>query len=261
LREWLKYAAAGLGLYKDSRSTRERLSFRYIRGSGLEIGALHSPLPVGPGVRVRYVDRVDRRESIRRFPELEAGKIIDPDVIDDGFLLASIPGASQDFVIANHVLEHAMNPLQVLLNWTRVLRSGGVLFASVPVAEKCFDRGRPVTELEHLIRDFEIGRSDDREAFSERNRVHYGEWLRISEPNILAGRKEPYSAPSQEEMDRRIEFLLARSEEIHFHAFSSESFEELLSYFTGRTDTAMKLETVESNGEVIGVMRKTRSGG
>lgn len=259
LRKWVRDAACKLGLREDSRSARARLSFRYVRGSGLEIGALHSPLPVAAGVRVRYVDRVGRQESIRKFPELEAGKIVEPDLIDDGFVLASIPDASQDFVIANHVLEHAMNPLQVLQNWTRVLKAGGVLFIAVPAADSCFDRGRPITSLEHIIADFQAVRSGDAQAISQGNRSHYGEWLRISAPNILAGRKDPYCAPSPDEISNRIEFLLSRSEEIHFHTFSRACFKELLSHFAGRVDTAMRLETVEGNREILGVVRKARS--
>jgi len=236
--------AAKLGLYRDPKTTREELSFKYIRGNGLEIGALHSPLPVRAGVSVCYVDRVDREESIRKFPHLDAAEVVDPH-IDDGFVLNSISDASQDFLIANHVLEHASNPLAVLKNWARVLKPKGVLFVSVPAADKCFDKGRPLTTLDHFVEDYNAGAAGNAKILSERNRPHYGEWLRISEPNIYADRKEKYVAPSPEDMERRIDFLLDRAEEIHFHTFSTESFRSLLSYFADGLDTAMNLARLE----------------
>ncbi|MCP6623602.1 class I SAM-dependent methyltransferase, partial [Klebsiella pneumoniae] len=78
-----------------------------------------------------------REENIRKFPELDAASIVPTDYLEDGFTLASIPDCSQDFVIANHVLEHASNPLQVLSNWARVLRPGGTLFITVPIGSRC----------------------------------------------------------------------------------------------------------------------------
>jgi ubiquinone/menaquinone biosynthesis C-methylase UbiE len=36
--------------------------------------------------------------------------------------------SSQDFVIANHLLEHLPDPIGALKEWYRVLRAGGTLF-------------------------------------------------------------------------------------------------------------------------------------
>ena len=58
-------------------------------------------------------------------------------------------------------------------------------------------------------------------------------------------------------MERRIDFLLDRAEEIHFHTFSPDSFKSLLSYFTDRLDTVMNLVTMESNGELVAIMKKS----
>src|SRR5262245_52464963 len=43
---------------------RTTIADRHIRGSGIEIGAMQDPLPLRPGVRVRYVDWLDT-EALR----------------------------------------------------------------------------------------------------------------------------------------------------------------------------------------------------
>jgi len=85
----------------------------------------------------RLKEQVNR--NIKRFPELNASEIVVTDCIDDGFNLTTIPEESQDFLIANHVLEHAPNPIQVLINWTKVLKRNGIFFITVPIGKKCFD--------------------------------------------------------------------------------------------------------------------------
>src|SRR6202035_2162310 len=84
---------------------RRRLARRFLRGQGLEIGALHCPLRVPGGVTVRYVDRMDIDGLRRQYPELPADKLVDVDVIDDGEKLGSQPDRCADFIIANHFIE------------------------------------------------------------------------------------------------------------------------------------------------------------
>ena len=151
------------------RNARRYLASRHLRGDGIEIGAMHFPLPPHRGMRVKYVDNTSLEDSIAKFPELRGQNLVRPDFIEDGFELASFSPASQDFVIANHVLEHAPNPLRTLSNWVRVLRPGGALLVSVPLAEACFDRGRTETTLGHLLQDFQA----TTEQLAARNLVHY----------------------------------------------------------------------------------------
>jgi len=39
---------------------------------------------------------------------------------------------SQDFIIANHVLEHVINVIQSVRRWYEVLKPNGILYLSVP---------------------------------------------------------------------------------------------------------------------------------
>ncbi|MDM8543036.1 methyltransferase domain-containing protein [Desulfococcaceae bacterium HSG9] len=240
---------------------RERLARRYVKGCGLEIGALHCPLILPAGVSVKYVDWVSREESIKKFPELDTSEIVTVDYLDDGFLLFEIPQASQDFLIANHVLEHTPNPIQVLKNWTRVLKPGGILFISVPIAEECFDKGRSQTTIEHLIDDFELYNKSvlpqAQTRIEQKNKEHLREWINISERNIFSDRYADYKHPSFEEIEKRIEAADMKNIEIHFHTFSLLSYKSLLSFFTASIDkTVQKEKVIQNGGEIISVMRK-----
>jgi SAM-dependent methyltransferase len=136
-------------------SRRRRIAKRYLSGEGIEIGALHNPLPVPRSARVRYVDRLPVSELRAQYPELEQEPLVQVDILDDGERLAMIADSSIDFVIANHFLEHTQDPVGTLLNAFRVLRPEGILYLAVPDKRHTFDRDRAVTPLGHVLRDFE----------------------------------------------------------------------------------------------------------
>jgi len=128
-----------------------------LKGSGLEIGPLHAPFPLPPGVAVIYVDRVDYDGLLAQFADddnVRTEDIVKPDVVSDATTLAGIADASVDFVVASHVIEHLPNPIEALCNWRRVLRTGGLLVCLVPDARYTFDLGRPLTSYEHLFWDY-----------------------------------------------------------------------------------------------------------
>ncbi|MSN24621.1 MAG: methyltransferase domain-containing protein [Geobacter sp.] len=242
-----------------SYKVRENLAKAYLRGEGVEIGALHLPLKVPGEARVRYVDLASRADNISRHPELPADKIVETDFVDDGFELAAMEQASHDFLIANHVLEHTPNPLQVLINWGRVLKPGGILFVSIPLAEKCFDKGRPITTLEHLIVDYEQCRSENRAAMELSNKEHYREWLSISTPAFLRERGQRAEYLDQAQLNAEVETFSSKSTEIHFHTFSKESFQKLLEYFVLHVDRSFVLKELRSsrgNRESVAVLQK-----
>jgi SAM-dependent methyltransferase len=238
---------------------RRELSFRYISGKGLEIGALHEPLPVRDGVVVEYVDVCGREESITKFPDLNPAKFVEPTYIDDGFELSSIPDASQDFLIANHVLEHSPNPIQAMVNWTRVLKPDGVLFTAIPIADKCFDKGRVLTTLAHLVEDRELCMEANHEEFRRRNRAHYEECLTISNPAVSRQRGQDCPPLSPEELAETVDQLSQAEAEIHFHTFSKESCHELMSYFSAQVDPSMTQLELVAGAEIVSIMRKSRS--
>ncbi len=195
--------------------TREDLARRYLRGTGLEIGALTAPLRVPPGVRVRYVDRFDREGVIREEGPhsialgLDPATIPETDVIDDASTLATVADSSQDFVMAHHVLEHIEDPIAALRHWVRVLRPGGVLFVTLPDARHTFDVARERTSVEHLLRDHEEGPAVSR-------RGHYEEWARTID--CLSGAA----------LDARMEEFARLDARHHFHVWELRHFLALL---------------------------------
>lgn len=95
-------------------TVREDLARQYLRGDGIEIGALHRPLRVPPGVRVRYVDLADRDALLQMYTSATYGNpewVVETDVVDDCERLGSFADGSLDFVIANHIIEHTEDPI------------------------------------------------------------------------------------------------------------------------------------------------------
>ncbi len=61
---------------------------------------------------------------------------------------------SVDFVASSGTIEHLTNPLKALLEWKRILKTGGLMYASIPYYKKTFDHRRVLTPLQHLIDDY-----------------------------------------------------------------------------------------------------------
>jgi SAM-dependent methyltransferase len=244
-------------LRKVVPSTREVVAARHLRGDGIEIGAMHYPLKVPAGARVRYVDKVSADVSLDRFSEIRHLQLVRPDFVEDGFRLPSFASASVDFLIANHVLEHANDVLGTLDRWADVIAPGGTLFLSVPLAERCFDRGRPITTLEHFVQDWDHRRSGDVAAFRRATREHYVEWLSISLPAVIAEQGGVLGPENERAIKMSADELLDEDAEIHFHTFSLASYEQLRRHYTSSCRPDFKLiELVENGIEAIAVLQR-----
>lgn len=81
---------------------------------------------------------------------------------NDATNLKDISDASYDLVCSSNTLEHIANPLKALLEWKRVLKSGGILLIFVPNKNFTYDRNRDYTAFDHLLADYnnDIGESD-----------------------------------------------------------------------------------------------------
>ena len=134
---------------------------RHLEGSGIELGPGHHPFPLSlPGVDVRFVDRWLPEESAELFPYLaNQGDFTAPHIVSDlnTDRLHPVPDASQDFVIASHVLEHLAEPIGLIAEIHRVLRPGGTALILLPDRHRTKDRERPATSLEHLVAEYRAG--------------------------------------------------------------------------------------------------------
>jgi SAM-dependent methyltransferase len=219
-------------------SARMRIAKRYLSGDGIEIGALHNPLPMPRSARIRYVDRLPISELRAHYPELEQEPLVQIDILDDGERLATIGDSSLDFVVANHFLEHTQDPVGTLLNALRVLRPGGVLYLAVPDKRHTFDIDRPVTQIEHVLRDFVEGPEVSR-------REHFEDWARLVE-------RVP-----EEDVPRRALRLMDQDYSIHFHVWTQHEALELLVALRDRFDLDVDIELMERiEYEVVFVLRK-----
>ena len=223
------------------RDIRTELAAQLLRGSGIEIGALHAPMVLPVGVNVRYVDRMTVPELRAHYPELESQHLVPVDIVDDGELLSTFEPESVDFIVANHFLEHCEDPIRTIETHLGKLRPGGVLFYAVPDKRYTFDFGRPRTPLSHVIADHEDGGQASRSE-------HYQEWVRVG----LAGP----TPPDEHDVQRHAEQLEAERYSIHFHVWTQADLLELMLHCEDRFG-GFEIEAFERHGlENIVVLRK-----
>ena len=158
---------------------------------------------------MRYVDRMPVTLLRRHYPELDELPLVEIDIGDDGERLETVEPRSQDFVIANHLLEHTEDPISTIGNWLRVLRPGGVIYLAVPDKRYTFDIEREPTPVEHMIRDYEEGPEGSR-------RQHFEEWARHVE------------GVSEDRVSERADILEQIDYSIHTHVFTERTLLELL---------------------------------
>lgn len=217
--------------------TRENIAAVYLAGDGIEVGALHLPLKVSAATRVRYVDRMPVAELRRQYPELAEANLLEPDVIDDGERLGKIGDGSQDFVIANHFIEHCQDPIGAIGNFLRVLKAGGVLYLAVPDKRYTFDRDREPTPLEHL-------RRDHREGPAWSRGMHFEQWVR-----------EVNKVQDEAEARAQIAHYMEIDYSIHYHCWTQEGLLELIGALRG--EMGFEVELFLKNGEeCVFILRK-----
>ena len=151
-----------------------------MRGTGLEIGALHQPSPVPNLCKVEYCDYATKEEIIKFFPELSIRELVDvqyiADLDKDG--LVQFEDGKFDFIIANHVIEHVANPIRVLREIFRIIKKGGYAFISAPDKNFTFDKNRALTPFTHLLDEYQ-------KNVSEITDEHYIDFLRAVHPEVF----------------------------------------------------------------------------
>ena len=223
---------------------RNAIAAEFITGTGIEVGALHNPLPVPIGVKVRYVDRMDKSSLYEQYPELRQHNLVDVDFVDDGEKLLTFADNSQDFIIANHFLEHCEDPIATLKAFFRVLKIGGIVFLAIPDKRLTFDKNRERTSLAHLIRDHLDGPIISRFE-------HFREWSEFVEPHF--GRV--YT--TTEEIKHRARALMNQNYSIHFHVWEPVDLNEMLHYCADEQGIPLVIEySLSKDDEVVNVLRK-----
>lgn len=223
---------------------RNTIASAFVTGIGIEVGALHNPLPVPSGAKVRYVDRMDKADLYDQYPEMRQYNLVSVDFVDNGETLLTFTNNSQDFVIANHFLEHCEDPIATLKAFFRVLRTGGVAFLALPDKRFSFDVNRQRTTLTHLIRDHL-----ERPVTSRFE--HFREWPEFVEPHF--GRVYE----TTEKIERRAHELMNKNYSIHYHVWEPSDVYEMLGYCADEQGLPLIIEYfLSKDDEMIIVLRK-----
>jgi SAM-dependent methyltransferase len=229
--------------YLDARA---EFAYRYLRGVGLEIGALNRRLPVPGWATARNVDRLPTEELRAAYPELEGVELAPVDVVDDGERLETVDADSQDFIVANHFLEHTEDPIGTIRVHLGRLKPGGILFYAVPDKRYTFDHRREVTAVDHIVRDHTEGPEWSR-------REHYDEY-----GAAVLGDAEEREAPDFGERAQKFSRELEESQvSIHAHTFTAASFLAVLLECRERLDHGFEIEAfARHEAEAVAILRK-----
>ena len=234
------YETDGYPFRSAGPHVRDFLAEQYLHGTGIEIGALDKPAVVPPGTIVRYVDSMPV-EQLREYyrTELHGHSLLKVDIVCDAQTLEAVETASQDFVIANQVLEHLENTLLALENMLRVVKPGGIVFLSLPDKRYSFDVDRPVTPFSHLLADYRSGPGAGREG-------HYREWIELVEKLPAA------------ESDARLIFLQrAKCYPIHYHVWTASGMIEMFERAQAVLPIPFEIECFKANeAEALIVLRR-----
>ncbi|HSJ01924.1 MAG: methyltransferase domain-containing protein [Verrucomicrobium sp.] len=236
--EGVESQGKSLGHLLASLDPRKLLSLRYLRGDGLEIGALHRATPTASGARTRYYDYMSAADSRKRLPELSQETLAEIDYIGNGETLDLIANSSQDYIIANHMLEHCQNVIGTLRVFWSKLKTGGALFITLPDKRYTFDYKREVTPFEHL-------EEDDRNGPSASLYQHYLDYL------MGAHGLDPSQVESEGTVRAKPHV------DIHFHVWTQADMLEM--FIRLQRDHGFNWEidcSMRNHGEVVTVLRK-----
>ncbi len=220
------------------RFDREAVASVYLSGSGIEIGALHNPLRVPLSAKVHYLDLMSEEELHKQYPYLKS-KLVHVDIIDNGETLKTVENGSQDFVIANHFLEHCEDPIRAVVNIVRVLRDNCVMFLCIPDKRYTFDKEREVTSFDHLVHDYEYG------SILSRN-----DHLRDFVINVEHKKIEA-------EIHQRMSELTSMNYSIHYHVWELKDMLSFFELLNARIGLPIEIELFSKNkAEAIFVIKK-----
>jgi len=194
-----------------------KLAHFYCKGEGLELGAAaHNPFNL-PGCKNVAPDAPDldhtHRKSFELFRDLQLEMCNAYALIDMVGVAVElpVPDRSQDYILSSHVVEHLPNVIGAFFEWKRVLRPGGIVFMIIPKGEVS-DRGRPLTTIDHFVRDYE------------------SEYDLDTHPAPPGQHKESY----------------------HYHVFSLRSLLRLIDYCNRNLDLGWKIVAAEQTDSKVG---------
>ncbi|MGE3619115.1 MAG: methyltransferase domain-containing protein [Acidimicrobiia bacterium] len=208
-------------------------------GRGLEIGALHNPVvPVDRDVlHVDHASTEDLRAKYADDPAVV--DMVDVDVVwTDRGLRRELDevageGATVDYVVASHVVEHVPDLVGWLAELAAVLRPGGSLSLAVPDKRFCFDARRRVTDVSEVVDAHLSGRRRPSLAATFDFWTHYDQ---VDAAALWAGAAPPPAEPLRDvEALERTRAAADSSDyhDVHAWVFTPASFLGILDRLAG----------------------------
>lgn len=136
--------------------SKRKLYYKYFRGVGLDVGPFDKPFVDGDyaqnqALTVEYVDLHTPEELQKIFDEIPDFSPVQADYIHDvskhGF---GFTNKKYNFIILSHVLEHVVNPFNLLYEAVNKLKNDGILYIGLPDERFSDDKGRRLTTYEEL---------------------------------------------------------------------------------------------------------------
>jgi len=173
--------------YTMNYQQQRKSYYRFFEGDGMDVGPFDKPFIEQPSARnlnIKYVDHYHPEELKKLFPEIKDFNPVIPDYIcdvsSDGLKFAA--NESYDFIIYSHICEHVANPFFIIQEAYRALKTGGVLYLSVPDGRFSDDKGRKLTSYEDLItlynNDVRKISDDSVQAYLESPVISKVEWVK-----------------------------------------------------------------------------------
>jgi len=188
-----------------------------LTGVGMEIGAATRPtVRDGDGVEMKYLDFYSTEELQAHVTKNggDPALVVPIEFVAAGEDYRGCVNRQFDFIIANHVMEHIIDPVAWLKMLSVLLNPGGHLLLTLPEKKRSFDHFRDDTSVAHLLADYF---SDA--PLEEKARVH------AHETYLYYDRAYIKRAVTAEDIFN-IERLKAEKHHpgVHCHVFQGETF-------------------------------------
>lgn len=124
----------------------------------LEVGAFYRPTILPGEADVLFADYYGTQELEAQAATQGVNRKIAPVSyrLADVDLWDAVDG-KVDWIIANHLLEHLVDPFRWLKQVEPILEQGGAIFITLPDKKYSFDHARADTTLAHFISDYMMG--------------------------------------------------------------------------------------------------------
>jgi ubiquinone/menaquinone biosynthesis C-methylase UbiE len=136
-----------------------------LKGKGLCVGGEIPYLPIDPK-SMTHLNVVDEYAGVKSNSQ----------IVEDAHAMNSVADNTFDYLVTSHVIEHSPNPIRLIKELVRVVKTGGYLYNIIPHKDRIYDKDRALTTLQHLRDDF----SGD--VFTE-DQTHLAEYACMVEKN------------------------------------------------------------------------------